>query len=76
MKRKRAVCSAVMTALVGLNEPARAESSLEAGVAVVDMTPIPGCRMSGYFHERLNTGTLDPLLAKAVGLLKALAKAE
>ncbi|HEY2252370.1 MAG TPA: neutral/alkaline non-lysosomal ceramidase N-terminal domain-containing protein, partial [Planctomycetaceae bacterium] len=37
-----------------------------AGVAVVDITPPPGFRMSGYFNERLNTGTHDPLLAKAV----------
>jgi hypothetical protein len=39
---------------------------LQAGIAVVDITPFPGCRMSGYFNERINTGTLDPLLAKAV----------
>lgn len=39
---------------------------LEAGIAVVDITPLPGYRMCGYFHERLNTGTHDLLLAKAV----------
>ncbi len=43
-----------------------ADASLRAGVAVVDITPLPGYRMSGYFRERLNTGTRDPLLAKAV----------
>lgn len=42
------------------------EPPLEAGVAVVDITPLPGYRMSGYFRERINTGTLDPLLAKAI----------
>ena len=35
-------------------------------MGVVDITPVSGYRMSGYFSERLNTGTLDPLLAKAV----------
>jgi hypothetical protein len=44
----------------------RAGEPLEAGVAVVDITPLPGYRMSGYFSERVNTGTRDPLLAKAV----------
>jgi len=48
------------------NAPICAAEPLEAGVAVVDITPIPGYRMSGYFSERLNTGTLDPLLAKAI----------
>jgi neutral ceramidase len=41
---------------------------LQVGVAVVDITPLPGYRMSGYFSERLNTGTRDPLLAKAIVL--------
>src|SRR3954447_20436260 len=36
------------------------------GVAVADITPPHGYRMAGYFSERFNTGTLDPLLAKAI----------
>ena len=43
-------------------------AELQAGVAVVDITAPKGYRMSGYFHERLNTGTHDPLLAKALVL--------
>ncbi|MBI3469200.1 MAG: neutral/alkaline non-lysosomal ceramidase N-terminal domain-containing protein [Planctomycetes bacterium] len=39
---------------------------LLAGVAVADITPPASYRMSGYFSERLSTGTHDPLLAKAV----------
>ncbi len=39
-----------------------------AGVATVDITPPVGYRMSGYFRERLSTGTHDPLLAKALYL--------
>src|SRR5947207_15949955 len=39
---------------------------LKAGVAVVDITPPLGYRMAGYYNERRNTGTHDPLLAKAV----------
>ncbi|MCD6395655.1 MAG: neutral/alkaline non-lysosomal ceramidase N-terminal domain-containing protein [Planctomycetes bacterium] len=38
---------------------------LQAGIAVVDITPPTGYRMSGYFRERLSTGTLNPLKAKA-----------
>jgi neutral ceramidase len=39
---------------------------LKAGVAVTDITPPVPFRMSGYFTERLSTGTKDPLKAKAV----------
>lgn len=43
-------------------------ANLTAGVAVADITPPVGYRMSGYFSERLNTGTLNPLHAKAIVL--------
>jgi len=43
-------------------------SELTAGLAVVDITPPVGYRMSGYFHERLSTGTSNPLRAKAMVL--------
>ncbi len=38
---------------------------LTVGVAVTDITPPPAYRISGYFRERLSTGTHDPLRAKA-----------
>ena len=41
---------------------------LSAGIAVADITPPLGYRMAGYFSERLNTGTHDPLRAKAIVL--------
>ena len=43
-------------------------SRLEAGVAVVDITPPLGYRMSGYFRERLSTGVSNPLQARALVL--------
>jgi hypothetical protein len=43
-------------------------SQLKAGLAVVDITPPIGYRMSGYFRERLSTGISNPLKAKAVVL--------
>ena len=43
-------------------------AELKAGVAVTDITPPVGYRMSGYFRERLSTGTSNPLRAKAVVL--------
>jgi hypothetical protein len=43
-----------------------AAESLQAGVAVTDITPPIPFRMSGYFMERLSTATKDPLHAKAV----------
>lgn len=49
--------------------PARLSGAeLQAGVAVVDITPPRGYRMAGYFNERFNTGTHDPLQAKAIFL--------
>jgi hypothetical protein len=50
-------------AFIGIN---KAAEPLKAGVAVVDITPPPGYRMAGYYNERRNTGTHDPLLAKAI----------
>jgi len=41
---------------------------LQAGVAVADITPPLGYRMCGYFNERLSTGVLNPLHAKALVL--------
>ncbi|UCD62727.1 MAG: TIM barrel protein, partial [Candidatus Zixiibacteriota bacterium] len=43
-------------------------TNLVAGIAVIDITPPDGYRMSGYFRERLSTGTLNPLQAKAIVL--------
>src|SRR6185295_17313962 len=44
----------------------RAADELQAGVAVVDITPPIPFRMHGYFYERLSTGIKDPLHARAV----------
>jgi hypothetical protein len=43
-----------------------ANDPLQAGTARVDITPPIPFRMSGYFYERLSTGTKDPLYARAV----------
>src|SRR6478609_11012848 len=45
---------------------ARASDELQAGVAVVDITPPIPFRMHGYFYERLSTVVKDPLDARAV----------
>jgi neutral ceramidase len=44
----------------------QAADQLEAGVAVVDITPPIPFRMHGYFYERLATGIKDPLHARAI----------
>ncbi len=49
-------------------QPSAGAAELRAGVAVADITPPVGYRMSGYFSERLSTGTLNPLHAKAIVL--------
>jgi hypothetical protein len=45
---------------------ATAAGEMKAGIATVDITPPIPYRMSGYFYERLSTGTKDPLKAKAI----------
>jgi hypothetical protein len=46
-----------------------ADLALAAGVAVADITPEPGLRLWGYSNRTHGaTGTLDPLMAKAVVL--------
>jgi len=39
---------------------------LRIGVAEADITPPKGYPMAGYYHDRANTGTKDPLKAKAI----------
>ncbi|HEY2410702.1 MAG TPA: neutral/alkaline non-lysosomal ceramidase N-terminal domain-containing protein [Pirellulaceae bacterium] len=54
------ILAGLLSAAVSAAEP------FAAGVAVVDITPPLGYRMAGYYSERRNTGTHDPLLAKAI----------
>ncbi len=49
-----------------LSRVCAAAEPLQAGIAAVDITPPIPYRMSGYFYERLSTGTKDPLKAKAI----------
>ncbi|MCX5654441.1 MAG: neutral/alkaline non-lysosomal ceramidase N-terminal domain-containing protein [Planctomycetota bacterium] len=58
---------AVMAAVWTLESvPMAGAAEFVAGVAVADITPPVGYRMSGYFYERLSTGALNPLHAKAL----------
>jgi sugar phosphate isomerase/epimerase len=43
---------------IALGAPVVSGTELKAGVAVADITPPVGYRMSGYFNERLSTGIL------------------
>jgi neutral ceramidase len=70
---KSILCVAVVLAAssAAARVPAEAgpsEPEMQAGVAVADITPPVGWRMSGYFYERLSTGVHDPLQAKAIVL--------
>jgi len=53
--------------IFGIEAPSHA-GDLQAGLAVVDITPPVPFRMCGYFNERLSTGVHDPLHAKALVL--------
>jgi len=65
---------AVGLAALGSAHVANGEE-LRAGVAVADITPPVGYRMSGYFRERLSTGVTNPLKAKAIVLRQGGAQA-
>lgn len=58
----------VLAVLICGDSAALASDELQAGVAVVDITPPIPFRMHGYFFERLSTGVKDPLHARAVVL--------
>jgi neutral ceramidase len=62
---QRVVITTILLACSWISAPAAAQG-LGAGVAVSDITPPTSYRMSGYFSERLSTGTHDPLKAKAI----------
>lgn len=57
-----------IVAVLSIFLPGAGAAEMSAGVAVIDITPPPGYRMSGYFHERLSTGISNPLQAKAIVL--------
>src|SRR3954469_10430214 len=60
-------CLAIaLTVVLGGTSVVPAADDLQAGVAVVDITPPIPFRMHGYFYERLSTGVKDPLHARAV----------
>jgi len=61
-------CLAAMIFALSVSLAAQAAHQLQAGVAFVDITPPVPFRMSGYFYERLSTGTKDPLQARAIVL--------
>ncbi len=74
MKRiSKSILWLAFVAIVGPSVSAAAE--LTAGLAEVDITPPVGYRLSGYFIERLSTGTHDPLKAKALVLAQGDVKA-
>lgn len=63
----RAIVLAVLASLLTtMPQSACAAEGLQVGVAQVEITPPLGFPMAGYYHERLATGTIDPLWAKAV----------
>ena len=72
--RLAAAC-AVLAATIIWDASAVLAQPLEAGIGVADITPPVGYRMSGYFHERLATGTANPLHAKALVLKQGEASA-
>ena len=61
--------------LTGQKTSSARVTQLTAGLAVADITPPTGYRMSGYFSERLSTGTSNPLRAKAIVLRQGNASA-
>ena len=55
----------ILACLAGL-PTVRAENKLRVGLAEADIAPPKGFPVAGYYHERLATGTTDPLKARAL----------
>ena len=66
--KSAAVCLVLLAACQAIPaaEAPQGDGPLLGGLAAVDITPPVPYRMSGYFHERLSDGVLDPLRAKAM----------
>lgn len=62
------LCSLLSGLAYGFELPGVRQTPLKAGVAVTDITPPVGWRLSGYFYERPSTAIHDPLQAKALVL--------
>lgn len=57
----------IIASILLVADVARAESpAVRIGMAETDITPPEGFPMAGYYHERLATGTRDPLKARAI----------
>lgn len=61
-----AIAIALLVTLLDAQSAQAVIPPLEVGAAVIDITPPEPYRMSGYFYERLSTGTHDPLYARAL----------
>ena len=61
----KALCLSVLLLGACASAPQSAPEALRVGVGVTDITPPADYPMSGYYHERLNTGIRDRLHAKA-----------
>jgi neutral ceramidase len=62
-------CGCTVAILIPVHSVAAADGPLLAGVATADITPEPGKMLWGYSNRTHGaTGTLDPLMAKAVVL--------
>jgi Neutral/alkaline non-lysosomal ceramidase, N-terminal len=66
MNRSSLLAFSVLSVALSWSSSVCADEPLQVGVAEVDITPPLGFPMAGYYHERLATGTIDPLKAKAI----------
>lgn len=57
---------AVACGLCGDAGGSEQDNVVDIGVAIIDITPPVGYRMSGYFYERFSTGVHNPLFARAI----------
>src|SRR5260370_25859196 len=64
--KSRCLIAVLLSWCIALARTAAAEEVIRIGVAEADITPPKGFPVAGYYHERLATGTHDPLKAKAI----------
>jgi len=57
---------ACLTCFLSVPVSTSSAEEIKVGLASAEITPPVGYPLSGYYHERKNTGALDPLHAKAM----------
>ena len=67
--------ASIIAVVAAVAVTSKADVDFKAGYAKVEITPVVGTTMSGYYSRRVSTGVLDPLYARCVAVSDGSTKA-